>query len=391
MSQISSPENKPYSSLSFEGNSATLSFQGNVDLSTCAILSRQFPEIISQLSSATLGHPLTISGREVVRLDTAGSWLLLELKKALEKKGILVSFQDFAPSLRGLIEHIEQVYQHHPDVLPFTKKSENSWMALIIAIGENSLKTWQKACDLTAFLGEVILTLARLPTSRHQVRLISFIAQLEQVGLNALPIVGLISFLVGVILTFQGADQLKRLGAEIYTVNLVGISVLREIGILLTAIVVAGRSGSAFTAQIGSMKLNQEIDALETMGLSPLIFLVLPRIFALVVIMPFLTFFADMMGLLGGALMSDLSLGIPIPLFLSRLKLALTPWTFWIGIIKAPVFGFMIGLVGCFEGLAVKGGAESVGRHTTKSVVESIFLVIVADALFSVLFTVLGI
>lgn len=374
--------------LSFNGLSGTLDLPKKIDLSTCVSLRHQFFAFIPQL---TLGPALTISGKNMAQLDTAGAWLLLAWKKELQEKGVLVSFKDFTPALKDLLDYIEKSWPEQEDRFVSVKSPDHFLISLLLRIGNNALQTWRKACDLTAFLGEVVLALIKLPTSSQRVRVIPFVAQLEQVGIDALPIVGLISFLIGIVLAFQGADQLKRLGAEVYTINLVGISVLREIGILLTAIVVAGRSGSAFTAQIGSMKLNQEVDALETIGMNTLVCLVLPRIFALVVILPLLTFFADMAGLLGGAFMSHISLNIPFPLFFSRLKLALTPWTFWIGMMKAPVFGFVIGLVGCFEGLAVKGGAESVGRHTTKSVVESIFLVIVVDALFSIFFTLLGI
>ena len=214
---------------------------------------------------------------------------------------------------------------------------------------------------------------------------------MEQSGLNALPIVGLISFLIGVVLAYQGADQLARFGAQIYTVNLVGVGVLREMGILLTAIIVAGRSGSAFTAQIGTMKVNEEIDAMRTMGLDPMEVLVLPRIMALVLVMPLIAFYADIMGLLGGAVMATAVLDISFFQFARQLNASDPIWSFWIGIIKAPIFAFIIATIGCYEGLRVTHSAESVGRQTTRAVVEAVFLVIVLDALFSILFSVLGI
>jgi phospholipid/cholesterol/gamma-HCH transport system permease protein len=189
----------------------------------------------------------------------------------------------------------------------------------------------------------------------------------------------------------QGADQLRRFGAEIFTVNLLGISILREIAILLTAIVVAGRSGSAFTAQIGTMKVNQEVDALRTLGLDPVEVLVLPRVLALILALPLLAFFADVMALAGGGLMCAASLGIAPARFLTQLGQAIGFQTFLVGISKAPVFAFVIAMVGCYEGLSVSGSAESVGRMTTRSVVVGIFLVIVFDALFSILFSYLGV
>jgi phospholipid/cholesterol/gamma-HCH transport system permease protein len=206
-----------------------------------------------------------------------------------------------------------------------------------------------------------------------------------------MPIVGLLSFLIGVVFAYQGADQLRRFGAEIYTVNLLGIAILRELGVLLTAIIIAGRSGSAFTAQIGTMQVNEEIDALRTLGLDPIEVLVVPRVLGLALTLPLLAVYAAFMGLLGGCLMSWASLGILIPTFLEQLRSAITEWTFWVGIIKAPFFAIIIALVGCYEGFNVARSADSVGRLTTQSVVESIFIVIVADAAFSIMFSMLRI
>ena len=199
------------------------------------------------------------------------------------------------------------------------------------------------------------------------------------------------SFLIGVVVAYQGADQLRQFGAEVFTVNLLGVSILRELGILITAIVVAGRSGSAFTAQIGTMKVNQEVDAMQTLGLDPVEILVLPRLTALVICLPLLAFYADMMALLGGAIMSLLALDISISQFVKQLQGAIKLSTFMVGMVKAPVFAFLIALVGCFEGLNVEGSAESVGRQTTLSVVEAIFLVIIFDAAFSIMFSYLRI
>jgi phospholipid/cholesterol/gamma-HCH transport system permease protein len=204
-------------------------------------------------------------------------------------------------------------------------------------------------------------------------------------------VVGLISFLIGIVMAYQGADQLRRFGAEIFTVDLLAISALREIGILLTAVVVAGRSGSAFTAQIGMMKVNEEIDALRTLGLDPLEVLVLPRLLALMIALPLLAFFADIMALFGGGVMCAFVLDISPDQYINRLSEAIWPRTFWVGIVKAPVFAFVIAMVGCYEGLTVDGSAESVGRKTTLSVVVAIFLVIVCDAIFSIVFSSLGI
>jgi phospholipid/cholesterol/gamma-HCH transport system permease protein len=206
-----------------------------------------------------------------------------------------------------------------------------------------------------------------------------------------MPIIGILLFLVGIVVAYQGVGQLSRFGAQIYTVDLVGISVLREMGVLISSIVIAGRSGSAFTAQLGTMQVNEEIDAIRTMGLDPLEVLVLPRILALMIALPLLTFFADIMAILGGAFMSTLTIDITFAQFLSLLNQAITLTHFWVGMVKAPIFALLIAMVGCFEGMRVRGSAESVGRLTTQAVVEALFLVIVVDAFFSILFSFLGI
>jgi phospholipid/cholesterol/gamma-HCH transport system permease protein len=210
---------------------------------------------------------------------------------------------------------------------------------------------------------------------------------MERVGVAGLGIVGLLSFLIGMVTAFQGAQQLRRFGAEIFVVDLLGIGFLREMGVLLTAIIVAGRSGSAFTAEIGAMQVNEEIDAIQTLGLDPVELLVLPRLFALVLTLPLLAFYADAMGILGGGLFAWLSLDIAPPIFFSELHNAVGTHQLWLGLIKAPFFAATIALVGCREGLAVTRSAESVGRHTTSSVVQSIFLVIVIDAVFSIIYS----
>jgi phospholipid/cholesterol/gamma-HCH transport system permease protein len=199
--------------------------------------------------------------------------------------------------------------------------------------------------------------------------------------------VGMISFLIGIVLVYQGADQLQKFGAQIYTVNLLAIGILRELGILLTSIIVAGRSGSAITAEIGAMKVHEEVDAMRTLGLDPIEILVLPRLFALLITLPLLAFYANFMGILGGLVMSWAALDIPFPVFIHQFEDALFGWTFWLGPIKAPFFAAVIAIIGCYQGFKVAQSAESVGRLTTVSVVESIFLVIVIDAGFSILFS----
>jgi phospholipid/cholesterol/gamma-HCH transport system permease protein len=242
-----------------------------------------------------------------------------------------------------------------------------------------------------AFLGLLLESMFRCIIEPRRFRLTSTVYHMEQAGLNAVPIVALMSFLVGAVLAFQGATQLQKFGAEVFTVNLVGISFLREVGILLTAIMVAGRSGSAFTAQIGSMKLREEIDAMRTLGLNPMEVLVVPRVTALIVMMPVLGFIGAMMGLAGGMMILWITSGMSPWAYVERVNDAVSLWSFWVGMIKAPVFGLLIGLIGCFEGMKVEGSAESVGQRTTMSVVEGIFIVIVADAFFSIMFEIIGV
>jgi phospholipid/cholesterol/gamma-HCH transport system permease protein len=209
---------------------------------------------------------------------------------------------------------------------------------------------------------------------------------LQTAGFDALPIVGLLSFLMGVVISYQGADQLQRFGANIFIVDLVSLSMLRELSPLMTAIIVAGRSGSAYAAQIGTMKVTEEIDALRTIGIGPIELLVLPKMLALIITLPLLTIYADITGVLGGMIMASTKLGVSFDVFLDRIGNAVSLSSFLTGVGKAPVFAAIISLVGCFQGFQVSGSADSVGRQTTVSVVQSIFLVILADALFSVVF-----
>jgi phospholipid/cholesterol/gamma-HCH transport system permease protein len=262
---------------------------------------------------------------------------------------------------------------------------------VVAHVGRGTLESIAEARRLVAFLGLTTATLGRSLVQPRRIRKTALISHMEQTGLDAMPIVALISFLVGAVLAYQGAEQLRRFGAEIFVINLIGISVLREIAILLTAIIVAGRSGSAFTAAIGSMKVREEIDAMRTLGLDPMELLVMPRLLALMITLPILVFLADMMGLAGGMMMAWVALDISPGQFLERLGGAIPLWSFWVGMIKAPVFAFLIAMVGCYEGFQVEGSAESVGKLTTLAVVEAIFLVIVVDAIFSILFAYMGV
>ncbi|MBK3773098.1 MlaE family lipid ABC transporter permease subunit [Azospirillum brasilense] len=316
-------------------------------------------------------------------MDTVGAYLLSTLSDRLKAAGHGVDLSAIRPEHAALFDAVREVgpppveraETHHP-ILDMLERT-----------GRTAVDGLREGRDLLSFLGLITITFGRLIVNPRRLRFRSVMFHIEQTGLNALPILGLLSFLIGVVLAFQGADQLRRFGAELFVVNLLGVSILREIGILMTAIIVAGRSGSAFTAQIGTMKVNQEVDAISTLGLDVVELLVVPRALALMITLPLLAFYADIMGLFGGAVMSYATLDITFGQFIRQLHGAVTLPHFVVGLVKAPVFALVIAMVGCYEGLKVSGSAESVGTLTTKSVVESIFLVIVLDAVFSVLFS----
>jgi phospholipid/cholesterol/gamma-HCH transport system permease protein len=340
-----------------------------------------------QIEAAQGARAVAVELGDCSAIDSAGAWVLERTLGDLKRRGVPVTLVDCPPAVQTLLGTVARKHVE----LPPAPKPDNPLVAVALRIGRETVRIAREGTDLLSFLGLTVTVLLRSLLRPWRIRAVPLIAHMEQTGLNALPIVGLISFLVGVVLAYQGADQLARFGAQIFTVNLVAVGVLREMGILLTAIIVAGRSGSAFTAQIGTMKVNEEVDAMRTLGLDPMEVLVMPRVIALVLVLPLLTFYADIMGLLGGAVMATVVLDISFFQFARQLSDAVTPWTFWVGVIKAPLFAFIIGMVGCYEGLQVSRSAESVGRQTTRAVVEAIFLVIVLDALLSIFFSVIGI
>ncbi|MDP2005205.1 MAG: ABC transporter permease [Rubrivivax sp.] len=256
-------------------------------------------------------------------------------------------------------------------------------------LGRRSAAVAEESAALLSFVGETALSFGRGLLQPSRLRWRPVLHNVRTAGVDALPIVGLLSFLLGIVVAYQGADQLRRYGANIFVADLVGVSMLREFAPLITAIIVAGRSGSAYAAQIGTMAVTEEIDALRTLGIAPLELLVLPKVIALVIALPLLTVFADVTGVLGGMLMAQQQLGVSAVEFIERFEKAVSLSSYLVGLAKAPVFAGIIALVGCFQGLRTRGGADSVGLHTTRSVVQAIFLVIVADAAFSVVFSVL--
>ncbi|WP_225766185.1 ABC transporter permease [Inquilinus sp. Marseille-Q2685] len=342
---------------------------------------------LSELVRTSVKGEVVLDLSGVTRLDTVGAWLVHRTQEDLAAAGATVRVEGVSDNQKGLLEAVSRVERDEPIKHP----ERNILYELAFRTGKATYHFRDEALALLSFLGMLVVKSVATLLRPRRIRFTALAHNIEATGLNALPIVGLLSFLIGVVLAYQGADQLSRFGAQIFVVNLLGVSVLRELGVLMTAIIVAGRSGSAFTAQIGTMQVNQEVDAMETLGLDPIEVLVIPRVFALAITLPLLSFYASMMAILGGAFMSYFALNISFVQFLNQFQAAIGINTFWVGMVKAPVFAFTIAMVGCYEGLKVSGSAESVGRLTTQSVVVSIFLVIVLDALFSILFATLGV
>lgn len=322
--------------------------------------------------------PARLDASGIGRIDTAGASLLLDLAGA----GGLESITALAPAHQRLVAAVAAA-------LPGAEPSpRGGWGfgAFVAGIGESLVQLWGNILKLVAFLGLLLETLPGVLVSPSRWRVTSLVVQVEQTGFNAVPIIALLTFLVGAVVAFLGATVLREFGATLYTVDLIAYSFLREFGVLLTAIMVAGRSGSAFTAQLGSMKSREEIDAIRTLGMSPMDVLVVPRVMALVLALPMLTVLAMLSGILGGAVVCALALDVSPTMYFARVQEVTELRHFWVGLSKAPVFAVMIALIGCLEGFKVSGSAESVGRHTTSSVVQSIFVVILIDALAAVFF-----
>lgn len=325
------------------------------------------------------GGDLAIDGSAISALDTAGAWLLHRTMRALEQRGRNVRMNGLRPEFSALL----QLIASHP-VTP--ESTAPARAGLLTHIGQQTWRGLIGMSGMLSFIGESTFILLRSLVQPCRIRWRPILHNMQTAGFEALPIVGLLSFLMGVVIAYQGADQLQRFGANIFIADLVGLSMLRELSPLLTAIIVAGRSGSAFAAQIGTMKITEEIDALRTIGVGPTELLVLPKMLALIIALPLLTLYADVTGVLGGMLMARSTLDVSFDVFLDRLGDAVSLSSFLTGIGKAPVFAAIIALVGCYQGFQVSGSADSVGRQTTVSVVQSIFLVILADASFSVVF-----
>ncbi len=350
----------------------SLELKGNYTVSGIGAVE---PELRKQ---AGIFERVDMSG--VTHIDTIGAWVAL---RSAGDAGRIVRASAEASRL------IAQVAESKPEEgLP----PEKHWriVKLLSEFGGNVIYSATNMVRFISFLGEVMLALIPVLFMPWRLRWNALFLGFEQVGVRALAIVGLMSFLIGIVIAQQGAVQLREFGAEVFTINLIGRITFRELGVLMTAIMIAGRSASAFAAQLGTMKITEEIDAMRTIGVSPISALVLPRVIATILWMPLLAFYASIIAVIGGGLLCWLVLDIPPATFILRLR-EVTPMTdFYVGMIKAPVFGAIIALAGCFQGLQVKDNAEEVGLRTTAAVVQAIFLVIVLDAFFAVFFSSIG-
>lgn len=328
-----------------------------------------------------LPDPLTIDLSHIDRMDTVGAWIVYRTVRDRHAKVIGAS--------RDEVSLLKQVgeFDHPAQVRP---PERGGFVHVLTELGEWISETGKTLLGLLGFLGATLIGFASVIRRPRRFRINAVVTRFDVVGVRALGIIGLMSFLIGIVIAQQGAVQLAQFGAEVYTINLIGRITVRELGVLMTAIMVAGRSGSAFAAQIGTMKITEEIDAMRTIGVSPIEALVIPRMMASVLMMPLLAFWAIVTALFGGGLFVWFDLTIPPLTYVQRLQEVIPMTDLWIALIKAPVFGFIIALAGCFQGMQVEGNSEEVGSRTTTAVVQSIFLVIVLDSVFAVFFSSIG-
>jgi phospholipid/cholesterol/gamma-HCH transport system permease protein len=323
---------------------------------------------------------LRLDGSGIQAIDTTGALRLLGLVAELERAGHSVQLVDLHAEHQALLDLVRE-RRASAGAVPPPPPAQSVFERL----GQRTGSHARHAIEFLAFTGEAAAALARLMLHPGRFRWRALFGNIETAGVRALPIIGLLSFMMGIVIAYQGGQQLKTYGANIFIVELVSLTMLRELAPLITAIIVAGRTGSSYTAQIGTMQVTEEVDALRTIGIPPMDLLVLPKLLALVVALPLLTVFSDALSVFGGMVMAQTLLDVSFTDFLDRFPQVVTPTSFLMGVGKAPVFAAIIALIGCYQGFQVRGGADSVGRQTTVSVVQSIFAVIAADALFSVI------
>ena len=355
------------------GGRTTVALQGPLVVSSIGLLDRKLRDF--------QGYVQTVDLSNTGDIDTIGAWTVWRF--ADEHEAHIVGASEQAEKLLDTVRDSASTASILPARLPF-------FTQLFTDMGHITVDFGNGVVRLVGFLGQIMAAMGMLIRHPRRFRYRALVHQLQLVGVTSLPIIGLMSFLIGIVVAQQGAAQLRQFGAEIFTINLSGRLNLRELGVLMTAIMVAGRSGSAFAAQLGTMKLTEEIDAMRTIGVSPTEALVIPRILAAVLMMPLLGFYSAVMAIIGGAFIADLTLDIPFLTFLSGIQEVVPTYDLWVALIKAPVFGLIVALAGCYQGMQVEGNSEQVGTRTTKAVVQAIFMVIVLDAFFAVFFTEVG-
>jgi phospholipid/cholesterol/gamma-HCH transport system permease protein len=342
----------------------------------------QLPQLLAEQHTLNM-RPARIDLGQLTAIDSAGALFVLRLlAQSQAYVQALKSLQNVSPEHQSLLSLVAE----RATASPIQQLPLQRWRVWLEALGAYVLGVAKQTRDLAGFFGAINHCAWRIVRGQRKLRITSVVHHIERTGLNAVPIVSLLCFLVGSVVAFLSATTLRDFGASLLTIEIVSVSFLREFGVLLSAILVAGRSGSAFTAEIGSMRSREEIDAIKALSLDPIELLVIPRLLALLLTLPMLSFIAMLSGILGGALVGAMSLDISPTLFFSRMQEKTELYYLWLGLVKAPVFAFLIAAIGCLEGFKVSGSAESVGSHTTASVVQSIFMVIVFDALFAVLF-----
>ena len=365
-----------------QGNALALRASG----SWTAPFASELEVIVSQAEKLAGSRPnIFIDVSRISRLDTFGAWLIERLRRSLTQGEIEAKIAGLSTDYASLVEEVRRVRS-----APVAESTQVTITGMLDQVGRTVASLGDTVTSLIDMFGAVLVASGRVLRRPGDFRLTSTVHHLEQVCWRAVPIIVLITFLIGCIISQQGIFHFRKFGADIFVVDMLGVLVLREIGVLLVAIMVAGRSGSAYTAELGSMKMREEIDALRTMGFDPIEVLVLPRLLALIIALPMLAFLGAMAALYGGGLVAWLYGGVDPEAFLLRLRDAISIDHFTVGLIKAPVMAAVIGLVACVEGLAVQGSAESLGQHTTASVVKGIFFVIVMDGVFAIFFASIG-
>lgn len=379
---MQSPES-PFFTVQTHAGNAVLQLKGEWIIDHVSHLEQLLERLTQALSHVS---ELEVLDQQVEEFDLSGAWILYRFCQQLKRGGCSLNLNALnAHHLAFIDQIIHAEGEKDPPVKTYPRLFNR-----IAAFGKFWIEGIGATKNFVTFMGQVFTVMGYSLTHPSKLRFPSIVRHIEETGLNAIPIVSLLAFLISIVLAYQGTTQLSRFGAEIYTIDLVAISVLREMGVLLTAIMVAGRSGSAFAAEIGVMKLNQEVAAMQTLGINPMHALMVPRTLALILTLPMLTLFADIVGFVGGAVVSVLSLDIPFSMFMERLHATVTLTHFLVGLCKAPVFAFVIAVIGIRQGFLVEHSAEDVGRNTTRAVVQSIFAVIAIDALFSIITTELG-